>query len=529
MKTFFVLVGLLLLGGGIWWFWWQGIDRQLTEKPARSGAATALPATLSSIQANIVVPYTTIADAVTRLMPADFSDQGRQNVCVDLNETVQKSVENAIGGDVGKFIGGIARVITTVVTVNQVRHVCQDVDYRVAVHRDGAVAISLAPSGTALRLSVPISVSGEAGFSGDVAKALALDRKSFRGSILAFADVTADLGADWCPTVQVTPDFIWRDKAQLEVAGKVWINIDGTAGPKIKDALGEAARKIPEAISCAQFKASVTPIWHEFSWPINNGTHPLGYLDLKPKTVGFSGLIFQPDSIRTALALGVSTEVTTAPPVIDNATASLPPIERVPVTSDKLNISVPLRAEYGDLQAALSRLIDGQDFSGTTPAGQAHVRVKEVTVYPAGKRLVVGMQFAARFDSRAADVNGWVYVAAEPWLDESSQTLKLKNISYTRDLDNKMWSLLSAIFRGPIQAALEQKAYLDLKEPIKALRIRMKNDLAAASDKQGIAIALSDSFVGLKQINIGEKQLEIVVGLEGTADVKVSRIVELNR
>jgi hypothetical protein len=171
--------------------------------------------------------------------------------------------------------------------------------------------------------------------------------------------------------------------------------------------------------------------------------------------------------------------------------------------------------------------MDGQDFAGETPAGKARVRVKQVTVYPSGTRLVVGMQFAAHFENRIADVDGWVYVAAEPWLDESTQTLKLRNISYTRDLDSKLWSVLSAIFRGPIQTALEQKAYLDLREPIKALRTRMKTDLASEANKQGIAIALDDSFAGLKQINIGEKMLEIVVGLQGTADVTVARIVHL--
>jgi uncharacterized protein DUF4403 len=90
-------------------------------------------------------------------------------------------------------------------------------------------------------------------------------------------------------------------------------------------------------------------------------------------------------------------------------------------------------------------------------------------------------------------------------------------------------SIVSAIFRGPIQTTLEQKAYLDLKEPIKALRVRVKTDIASEADKQGIAIALDDTFAGLKQINIGDKMLEIVVGLEGTADVTVARIVQLNR
>ena len=526
-----ILLPLLILVGlaTAWWFWWRPVNRELTERPPRSSSSAPVSPTESTIQVSAVIPYTAIGEAVTKQMPATINDQGRQNVCVDLNETVQKTVEQAIGGDVGKLIGGVARIVTTVVTVNQVRHVCQDVDYRISIERTGPASATLAPSGSAVRVSVPISVSGEVGFSGDVAKALALDRKSFRGSILAFADVSANLGSNWCPTVQVNPDFVWLDKAQLEIAGKVWINIDGTAGPKLKDALGDAARKIPEAINCGQFKAAVSPLWHNYSWPINNGKDVLAYVNLIPKSVGFSGLSYQPDSIRTAIALGTITEVTTAAPTRPSADPGLPEIDRIPATSDRISLNIPLRAGYDELQAAVLNEMGNKDFSAQTPAGLAHVRISEVTIYPADKRIVVGLHFSAHAEKRIANVSGWVFLAAEPSLDASAQTLKLKNVTFTRDLDNALWSVLSAVFKGPIQNALEQEGVLDLKQPIRALRVQVKNNLAAASSKQGVTVAIDDTFLGLKQINLTDKTIEVIVGLDGTADVAVARQIELQK
>jgi uncharacterized protein DUF4403 len=526
--AFAVVVLLAILVAG-WLFWWRPIDRQLTERPKRVADSEPIPPSISSVQVSAVIPYAALSEAVTGVMPQDMSDQGRQNVCVDLNETVKQSVQSVVGGDVGKLLGEVTKVITQVVTVNQVRHVCQDVDYRVAIHRDGPATASIAPSGNGVRVSLPISISGEVGFSGDVAKALALDRKSFRGSIITFADIAADLGTDWCPTVQVTPDFVWTDKAQLEVAGKVWINIDGTTGPKLKDALRDAAQKIPQSMNCEQFKSAITPLWHPYSWPINDGKHVLAYVNLTPQTVGFSGLSYQPDAIRAAIAIGAATDVTTDPDPNVSKALSIPPLQRIDAASDKITILLPLRANYDELDAAMITLLGTQEFIGDSPAGKARVRIKEINLYPAGKRLVLGMKFSAKFERRTADVNGWVYVVAEPWLDEATQTLRLKNVAFTRDLDNKLWAILSAVFRGPIQNALEEKASVDLRERVKALRVLAKNNLGIAAGKQGIRVELNDTFVGLKRINLAEKNLEVLVGFEGTADVAVARVIEAKR
>jgi hypothetical protein len=512
---------------GARYFWWNPVNRELTERPPRSAKQAPLPTVPSSIQISGFIPYKSLAEALTNELPQTFNHQGRQNVCVDINESVQKSVEETVGGDVGKFLGGVARVVTTVVTVNQLRNVCQDVDFTVEVRRDGPLVLSLAPSGNEVRLSVPISVQGDVGFSGDVAKALALDHKNFRGSLIAFADASIDVGANWCPKVMARSDFAWRDKAQLEVAGRFWIDIDGQSGPKIKEALQGIAEKLTSVITCEQLKAPVAAVWRVHSWPIKDAERTLAFATVVPKSVAFSGLKYESEGIRTAIGVAAITEVGTVPPLTAPDLPQVPSLERIDATSNKFSITLPLRAGYDEIQREATRVLSKSVFIGPSPAGEARVHIREATVYPSGQSVVLGLRFDAKFEKRAADMSGWVYVVGEPSLDESTQTIKLKNVRFARDVDNALWSLVSAVFRNSVKKTLEERALLDLREGIRALRVAARGSVASAAAKEKIDVAFDDSFVGLRGVSLSELSFEVAVQFDGTCNVTVADLVGL--
>jgi hypothetical protein len=117
-------------------------------------------------------------------------------------------------------------------------------------------------------VSVPISATGQAGFTGDVAKALALDKKNFRGALNAFADISLDIGSDWCPALTASADFNWTNKAEFEIVHNWWINIDGEVGPKLKEKIQNAIADFKTKVTCDDVKKAVTPFWHSYSFPI---------------------------------------------------------------------------------------------------------------------------------------------------------------------------------------------------------------------------------------------------------------------
>jgi hypothetical protein len=499
--------------------WWNRIDHQLSLRPPQGAKAQPIPTTISTISTTVTIPYDTIRAALNQNAPAQYDGSGRQNVCVDINETVQKEIEETIGGDVGKVIGAIARTVTTVVTVNQLRHVCQDVDYQYFIKRQGAITIDPIPGG--LRLTVPVAADGVVGFSGDIAKAVALDRKNFRGSIIATADVALDIGTDWCPQVSVNPSFAWTDKAQLEIAHKFWINIDSSAEPQIRKLLEDLTAQIPSVIKCESIQAAVGPLFAQQLLSLDTLPPNLIYVNIVPQKAGFSGLQYDADAVRLALSISASTEINTSRPLPIRA-AKLPPLERIPASTNTIDVSLPLRLGYAELGSHLTNALAGRTFSAQSKIGPVSVQVSGVEIYPSAESLVIGLQFSARVPGRFLNTRGTVYLIAKPALDVKDQLLRITGVSFTRDLDNELWSVVSAVFRGQIQKEVEAKARFDLRPAIDLARNKLQEETVKLSAQPPhLHISISDSVVGLKRVVLAPAELNILASFQGTASVTI--------
>lgn len=514
---------LAILAGGAW-ARWTTRDHELSEKPQRSASSLALSSKPSSVQATATLEVAAITDAINKAIPTTFRIAGRQKVCAKLTEQIKKTIQKKVGGDVGKFLGEVTKFITDVITVDQIRDVCQDVDYHVDINRDGAVQVTSA--GDHLHVSVPISATGQAGFTGDVAKALALDKKNFRGALNAFADISLDIGSDWCPAFTASADFNWTNKAEFEIVHNWWINIDGEVGPKLKEKIQNAIADFKTKVTCDDVKKAVTPFWHSYSFPIAapGETGPTAFVTLTPIKIGFSGIHYEATALRVALGIDAITDVATTSVVPGAKSSDLPQLERISTTSNRLSITVPIRVGYDDAVATGSKLLKDKTFEADTPVGKVKLHIDEVSIYPSAGKLALGMHFVAEMGNKIPDTSGWVYLVAEPFVDEAGQVVRLKNVTFTRQLDNDLWSVLSAVFSGQIKRLIEEQATYDLKPDIARLRTKVNEQLADLATKQKIIIVIEDGFVGLKQINLAEKALELAVGLEGTANIAVDAI-----
>lgn len=530
----------------------------LADKPEKMAALSPLVKEESLISLNALFPYDTIASALTTAMPAEIPIEGRQQVCLNVEVQVQQTVEEKIGGDVGKLIGGLVRVITKVVTVGQAQNLCTDLDYHATIRREGEVTVS--QKGDMLRLSLPLRADGGAGFAGDLARFLSLSNKSFRGSLTAIVDIRMDIDEKWCPTVQATPDFVWRDKAQLEVAGKFWIDIDSQAGDAIKKTMTEAAQKIPTLVTCDQIKQLVQPLWHRYTVPLPSFAGQTGIVTLTPHRVGFSGLSFTPSGTQLGLMLTAQTDVevkplspeelarpslaaakstaSDSPNIVENTaprplTAIVPPpapstllelpkLERIPAQQNKLKLAVPITASFVSLQNVARDAVVDKPVEGVSGDIQASVTPKEISVYPSGERLVIGVRFESKIlKPKKLAPQGWVYLIAKPNFDVVTQTLTLTEVGFSRIIDNDLWNFLSFLFQDRIRKEIETAARVDLRPQIAEARKMLMKELGIAAAKEGINVALKDDFIGLKNVVVTEAGVQIVVGFEGTANIVV--------
>ena len=515
-----LVVGLAFLvvavaGTGLAWTWYAARDQVLSEKPPRSAAPAKSRATVSSLSATATISYAAIADALKKALPATFSTEGKERLCADLKQTIV----NGIGGDIGKLLDEATKSLP----VDQFSHVCQDVTYQVTLTRTDRIRVSKA--GNKLRIATVVAVKGHAGFTGDLARALDLDSKNFRGAVRVFADLTAAVTPDWCPDLQGAARYEWTDKAALEITNGVWLPIDGVVGGKIGDELDSAVKQVLAGVKCDDLRNRVAEAWHPYSFPVTLPDDIGGkvYVNLTPKDAGFSGLAYDKTGLRLALAFRAASEVATKA-VSVTTKLTLPPLEQIAPTSNKVSIAVPLVIGYGDIRATARKLLKGRVFEADTPAGHVRLAADDVDVYPSGGRIVIGVHFSARTSRQVLDTRGWVYLSATPELDTRRQIVSLTKVAATRQLDNTLWSALSVLLDTQVRQLIEENATYDLRPEIAELTKTLNKALADIAAEQKIAIHLKTNFAGLRSIDLEDSQIAVLVGMVGTANVSVDAL-----
>jgi hypothetical protein len=490
----------------------------LSLKPPRSPGQASIAASPSSIGLSLSLPYTVIAGAATNAVPAEFSGRDRRPICSKLDERAQKAAREKVGGDLGKWLGKVARKAVHLLPQNDKGESCLDADIAYTVHRDGPVAAFAA--GDHMRLSVPLSVTGHAGFEGDLARALRLDHKNFRGSLVATADIRLAVGGDWCPAIKVEPRYAWRDKAQLEVAPGAWIDIDRPAGPKINDLMRSAAKKLERAIKCDDVRKAAARLWHPYDVPLALPGDARLHVTATPLGIGLSGIRYTADAVLLTVGIDARVEASTAAPPEPSTTAELPPLRRVAPGAGRVTLLVPVRVDYDTLQAALAERLASHPFTQDTAAGRVSIAVTAVEIYPSsgpsGGRLAVGLGFTATTADPAMDASGWVYLVGEPVLDVKAQTVRVRDLSFTPQIDNKLWSVLSAAIGKRILASIEGKLVVDLKDRIDPVRERLQGALRELAAKQGVDLAMRDVTVEIRQIVPADQALEVLLGIRGS-------------
>ena len=517
-----LLVAVLIVAVG-GWAWYSQRDRELSEKPIRGGVAEANTSSSTSVQIRADIQYAAIADLLSRNVPPSMAGSGRNRVCSDLNEEVQQTVQRTIKGSLGKLLGSFTKIVFQVVTVNQVRHVCADVDYNCDVERDGPIVVSGSPAG--LHLELPVSATGGAGFSGDLAKALGMSHKNFRGSLVAIADATLGLDTNWCPVLNANVRFEWRNKAQLEIIHNVWLNIDGAVGPQISKAMTDALNKAKATLTCGMVRQKVGAIWHPYSEQLKvPGGGPDVALNFLPEKAAFSGVSY--GSAAASLAVGITGTADVAmSPSPAGASLPIPSLDKIPVTSDRFSLAVPIRASWVDLSKEVTSQVVGRVFEANSAIGHASVIIDKIEVYPSGQQIALAVHLAANLPGRWLNTKGWLYLTATPVLDPATQTLRATDLHLTRGLDNQTVAAILAVLHGPIESYLQHLAFFDLKPGIQHGRVSLAAALGRFAETQKIVVLIKDDFAGMRSVQVDDQFLTANVGVDGTADVGVNGLM----
>lgn len=520
-KTILLVVAALAVGAAvaIGLGRMQATEETLSVAPERRALLPSVPEAPSSLQVRLVLPTDALTEALDRAMPENHRITGRQRVCIDVAEKVSESVQGRVGGDLGRLLGDLAGQVAGEAAGTRSKEVCQDVDFDVTIRKNGTPQVR--SGADYLEVILPVAAEGQAGFPGELARALGFDRKQFRGALDAIARVSLDLTSDWCPRITADADFRWTDKAQLELLDGWWIDIDRPAGAELARRVDEAVAALDDTVTCDMVRDAIAPQWREVAvpLPVPNASDDAAHLHVRPTGAGFSGIDYAPDRIAAAIQIEGVTEVRSGPAPEASRPLDLPELERIDSTANRVDINLPVRLEYDVLVAELNRQLAGETFTGALPSGEARVTIEEVTLYPSGDRLAVGLRFTADLDARVLDATGWAYLVARPVLSGDGRTLRLEDVALTRQIDNELWSLLSGIFNDQIATRVAQSAVVPLDGAIDAAKAQLAAALTDLEDQTGIRVSLSEPDIALTNVVPAAAALEAVARFRTRADV----------
>ena len=495
----------------------------LSQKPPRSPGEASLVTSPSSIGLGLTLPYGVIAGAATNAIPVTYNGEDQRPVCADL----EKVAKDKVGGTLGKWLGKVAKSASRLAPQNDQGQSCLEVDTVYTVHRDGPVTVG--SGGDHLRLSVPLSIAGQAGFEGDLARALHLDHKNFGGSLTATADVRLAIGSDWCPKLAVQPGYAWRDKARLEIVHGTWVDIDRIAGPKIQELMRSAAKKLERSVKCADVRRLAAKAWHPYDLPLHLPADTTLQVTATPLSIGLSAIRYPANGVAVSAGIEARLEAATAPAQLPATPPALPPLRPMAPGAGRVDLLVPVRIDYTTLQAMLVDRLAQHPIVEDIAAGRISIAVDAVEIYPSGGRLAVGLGFAATTPEASMNATGWLYLVGRPVLDAATQTLRVEDLSFTPQIDNKLWSVLTAAFSKQILAAIQRQLVVDLKDRIDPVSDRLQGALHDLAAKEGVDLAMRDVTVEIRQIVPADQALEVLVGIHGTIAATIDTAAALPR
>lgn len=461
-----------------------GCRKDISERPPEGGGMPSFATAPSLVGAAATVPMAQLVELVNTHVPTEYRDSRN-------------------GDDVCQRVFG--------------QRVCAGTHYDYTVTRR---RIEIERYSTdAIKISVPVSVEGHGGFRGDVARALGLHAKNFFAEAVLDILVVPKLNPDWCPQFELSASYRWIRSPRVEIVDRVWIQVSGPVEEKLNQQLPGLIEKARGALDCARFKSDVAKLYGTLSFPIALPWNDKLHVNLEPSDIAFSGLKVDQNSLRFAGVLTVKAEVSGT--AVQATPLPLPPLRKLESTEvPRLSVALPLRVPYSSLISAVRQTLKGKNFQQDAPAGKVAATVSEVRIYPSKDKLVVGIDFDAKLPGKILDTKGSVYIIGSLRVDNGTR-VALKDVSFTRILDNEVWNVLSALFDTEIRKAIEDAARYDLSSDIDKAKAALAEKLGNAKTIPGVKITASEVQMSLGRIAVASNELAIESLLAATVTMEI--------
>ncbi len=361
---------------------------------------------------------------------------------------------------------------------------------------------------------------GNAGLRGSGAEFLKLHKKNFDGSLTAFVDINVDLDQNWCPVAKLSVSHEWRTNARLEIVDNIYIDMSSKANELISDLKKDIDKILSRILSCEKFRELISVLWRTYSFPLELPGEERLFINLVPKSFGFSGVNIESSRLGVATRLEASTSVETTETSTEVST-SLPDLQGKPWTPGQISLELPIRVTFDQLTSIVRQQLSNRTFDLASSAKAGTLTILDVETYPSGDKITLALSFTAEIPGRLFSVSGTVFLTARPLLAPDGHTVFLDDVAFSRILDNDLWNLLSVAFESEVKTLLEMHSRYDFHSEADYIETEILKAMRTSEKPAGVELRVTKPMLEAKKIFAESNQLTLVVTATMSVDAEV--------
>ena len=330
------------------------------------------------------------------------------------------------------------------------------------------------------------------------------------GALNLFIKLKPSIRRDWSIKTETEIDFEWVKPPRLSVAG-IPIRLQSESSKFLREAVRENLYKIDDAVNKeVRLRDIMQREWDNLTEPIRAADS--AFLHIDPRGVGASPLDITQEEVtlRAFVEAGISLSIGTGD-IVRARKKSLPPLEEYVSGDESESVSLNVKAllSYESLEQEAMKALSGVKID----MGMTSVTVRSLRLMGSGARLISAIEL------EAGASKGTIYAAGEPYFDEDSRVLSIKNFELEEGTRSGLVETAAWLLRPALMNILSEKLHWELGTQIDKL-IEEARDIIASRDLSD-ELELKGTLLSAKfnELRVAGQGIEIGLNMEGAASL----------
>jgi len=326
------------------------------------------------------------------------------------------------------------------------------------------------------------------------------------GALNLFITVKPSIGRDWMIKTEAEVNFAWTKPPKLTVAG-VQVGLQGESDKFLREAIRDNLYKIDDVINKeVKLRDIMQREWDNLVIPVKVADSV--YLHFDPRSVSASPLDITPKEVtfRACVETGISLSMGMGD-IAPTRRKNLPPLEKYVPTDELISLNVKALLNYDSLEQEAMKALS----SVKIDMGIASVTVSSLRLMGSGESLI------AAFELNARSSTGTIYAAGEPYFDEDTRVLLIKNFELDERVREGLINKAAWLLRPILMNALNEKLRWELGSKIDELTGDARDAIASRELNDEFELKGTLKSVKFNELRVTGQGIEIGLNLVGAA------------